>query len=420
MYLVQKNHLRGLSKREYKLLHQLTHLPKTLYNYTLYTVRQYFFAKGVFLPYEQAYHHVKVNEHYRRLPSQVAQQTMKVVTPAMRPFFGLQRARKKGKYPHPIRLPHYLPKDGFFVCTFPKDMFKVEGEMLRLSLGRYFANECGVRYLHFKVPSHVVGKLIKEIRLLPRYQGCYFKIEYVYTVGPEAPELDPTKYLGIDLGLNNFATCVSTDGTALILEGKGIKSYNRWWNKQKAILQSVYDKQGVKFGRKMAWLLHKRKHVINNFMAQAVHWILQECLTHQIGTVVIGELKTIKQHINLGKKTNQNFQYIPFGGFKKKLRAKCEYYGIMVLEIEEVYTSQTCSACGVREKKNRKYRGLYACRTCGIVRNTDVNGAINILQVASESIKIGGSGRVNRPGRIRIPTVVGQHPSPEASPGRAG
>ena len=354
------------------------------------------------------------------LPSQVAQQTMRVVNRSMRSFFGLLRERKKGNYNRPIRLPHYLPKDGFFVCIFQKDMFKVEGAKIRLSLGLYFAKELGIRYLYFQLPPHVIGKPIKEVRLLPRYQGRYFEIEYVYAVDPETPALNPTKYLGIDLGLDNFATCVSTDGTAFIIEGKGIKSYNRWWNKQKARLQSVYDKQGRTFGRKMAWLLHKRQRVINNYMAQTVHRILQECLRHQIGTVVIGELKDIKQTANFGKKTNQNFHCIPFGVFKQKLRAKCEYYGIQVLEVEEAYTSQTCSTCGICDKTNRKYRGLYVCKTCGIVRNADVNGAINILQVASESVKIGGSGRVNRPGRIRLPTIVGQQPSHEAPSERAG
>ena len=415
MYRVQKNQLRGLTKPEYQLLLRLTHLSKNLYNQTLFTVRQYYFANGSFLKYESAYHLLKGDDNYCMLPSQVAQQTMKAVHRAMRAFFGLLRERKNGTYTRsvPIRLPHFLPKDGYFVCVFPKDMFKVERETLRLSLGRYFAKELGVRYLYNKLPPHLRGKQLKEIRILPRYHGRFFEIEYVYSVNPEKPELDPFKRLGIDLGLNNFATCVSTNGAAFIIEGKALKSYNRWWNKQKARLQTVYAKQGVKFGKKLAILLKKRQQVVGNFMAQAVHRIIQECLTLKIGTLVIGELKAIKYHLNLGKKTNQHFQYIPFGLFKQKLRAKCEYYGITFVEVEEAYTSQTCSGCGVRNKQNRKYRGLYVCSTCGTVRNADVNGAINILQVASESVRIGSSGRVNRPVRIRLPGCPGQHPSHE-------
>jgi len=94
----------------------------------------------------------------------------------------------------------------------------------------------------------VVGKPIKEVQLLPRYHGRYFEIECVYEVEPDLPQLDAAQYLARELGLDNFATCVSTTGTAFILEGKRLKSYNRWWNKQKARLQSVYDKQDVKMG----------------------------------------------------------------------------------------------------------------------------------------------------------------------------
>jgi len=91
MYLTQKNHLRGLPKRDYQILRQLTHLSKNLYNHTLYTVRQYYFDNGSFLQYEQAYHHVKANENYQRLPYQVAQQMMRVVNRSMRSFFRLLR-----------------------------------------------------------------------------------------------------------------------------------------------------------------------------------------------------------------------------------------------------------------------------------------------------------------------------------------
>lgn len=271
MYLVQKNHLR-ISKAEYRILRQLSRMSKNLYNYTLYTVRKYFFENGKYLRYEEAYHIVKNDENYQMMPSQVAQQTMKVVDRTMKSFFGLLRERRKGNYNRPISLPRYLPKNDYFPCIFQKDMLKVErkGEgdsgMIRLSLGRYFAKETGVKYLRYKLPSHITGKKIKEVRILPRYKGLYFEIEYVYceTEPERKQKLDENKFLGIDLGLDNFATCVSPNGTAFILEGRGLKSYNRWWNKKKAGLQSIYDKQGLKMRKRLAWLLRKRKQVVNN------------------------------------------------------------------------------------------------------------------------------------------------------------
>jgi len=421
LYSTQKNHLRGLSKREYGILRLLTRFSKNLYNHTLYTVRQHFFTNNEYLRYEGAYHKIKLHETYQRLPSQVAQQAMKLVDRAMRSFIGLLKKKAQGTYPNKVGLPKYLPKTEHMVCIFPKDSFKVKEGKIRLSLGKTF-RKLGLRYLYFQLPPQINDKTLKEVRILPRYQGRYFEMEYVYQVEPAAPPLDLTIGLGIDLGLNNFATCVSTNGTTFIMEGKGLKSYNCWWNKQKAKLQSVYDKQKYLGGNRMGKLLQKRQFVLRNFMAQTVNRIIQECLRQKIGTVVIGELTAIKQGSNLGRKTNQNFQYIPFGWFKQKLGAKCEQYGIRYVEVNEAYTSQTCSVCGVRRKKYRKYRGLYVCGDCGTVRNADVTGAINILKkvVPESSLKgIGNSGRVNRPRRIRIPTVLENQPSLEAPACRA-
>ena len=124
----------------------------------------------------------------------------------------------------------------------------------------------GTKYLYFHLPPHIRDKRIQEVRIVPRYQGRYFEMEYIYTVEPETPALDAMKFLAIDLGLNNFATCVSTNGTVFIMEGKGVKSYNCWWNKQKAKVQSVYEKQGIKFGQKLAILLHRRQSMRNNYL----------------------------------------------------------------------------------------------------------------------------------------------------------
>ncbi|MFQ6123067.1 MAG: hypothetical protein ACE5R6_00455 [Candidatus Heimdallarchaeota archaeon] len=96
MYLVQKNHLPGLQKREYQLLRQLTRLSKNLYNQTFFTLRQYYFPKGSNLPYESAYHYLKEIENYRQLPSQVTQQTMRVVNRTMRSSIRLSENAKKG------------------------------------------------------------------------------------------------------------------------------------------------------------------------------------------------------------------------------------------------------------------------------------------------------------------------------------
>lgn len=400
-----------MDKKTYKLLRTLTHLSKDLYNLTLYTVKQHYELNGTFLPYAKAYHLVKDSEPYKLLPSQVAQQTMKIVERNFRSFFHVLKERKKGNYNRPVKPPKYLPKNGHFILIFPYQSFRVKEDRIILTLGKNFAEKYGVKHLEIPLPKNVKGHRIKEIRILPRYNALWFEVEYVYEVLPEERDLDRSKYLAIDLGLDNFATCVSTTGTAFIIEGRGLKSFNRWWTKEKAKLQSQYDKQGIKFGRKMAWLLKKRKNVVNDFMNKAVSYIVNYCLENGIGNVVIGELKGVKQNTDLGRRNNQNFHYIPYGLFKQKLKAKCERYGINYIEVDEAYTSKVDALALEPIEKREKYlgkrvkRGLFQS-SAGVLINADVNGALNILRkVAGDSPigEIAGSGRVNRPVRVRLP-----------------
>jgi IS605 OrfB family transposase len=404
MYKTQKNHIR-CNKQTYRLLRILCHVSKNLYNYALYHIRQHYFNTQQYLRYESVYHIVKENKNYRLLPSQVAQQTVQAVDEAFKSFFKLLATKKEGKIDWKVSPPKYLPKDGMFLLSFPKDQFKVEKDKVRLSLGRNFYREFGVRHLYFDLPANILGKRIKEVRILPKFHGRWFEIEYVYEEEKQSYSLDKSKYLSIDLGLDNFASVVDTIGTAFLIEGRYIKSINRWYNKERARLQSIYSKQGIRYGSKLAKISLKRQHVVDNFLNQAVSLITKHCLNNQIGTIVIGKMKDIKQEINLGRVNNQNFVSIPYDKFKRKLRAKCEEYGIEYIEEDESFTSQMCSRCKVVRKGNRKYRGLYVCKDCGNVMNADINGAINILaKVAGESAakQIVSSGRVNRPVRIRV------------------
>ena len=62
------------------------------------------------------------------------------------------------------------------------------------------------------------------------------------------------------------------------------------------------------------------------------------------------------------------------------LAYKAKLVGITVIRVNEAYTSQQCSFCGYVDKRNRKSRGRFVCRACGVLFNADLNAARNILQ----------------------------------------
>jgi len=136
---------------------------------------------------------------------------------------------------------------------------------------------------------------------------------------------------------------------------------------------------------------------------KAARLVINHCLAHQIGTIVLGWNKGQKQNINMGKKNNQKFVQIPTGKLKNRIEQLCEQYQIRFIETEESYSSLASSldldnipiygekpenwkASGRRVK-----RGLYRSAQ-GIEFNADINGSINIAAILSSSpLEITGS-----------------------------
>jgi putative transposase len=57
-----------------------------------------------------------------------------------------------------------------------------------------------------------------------------------------------------------------------------------------------------------------------------------------------------------------------------------------VQKVNAAYTSQTCSRCGIVDRRARESQATFRCRSCGYIANADVNAAINI---AARSIAAG-------------------------------
>ena len=80
-----------------------------------------------------------------------------------------------------------------------------------------------------------------------------------------------------------------------------------------------------------------------------------------------------------------------WGMLKTMLEYKCDHAGIVFEEINEKYTTQTCSCCGTIGPNSPKGRiGLrireWACTECGAEHDRDVNAAKNILAVGLDRL----------------------------------
>ena len=82
---------------------------------------------------------------------------------------------------------------------------------------------------------------------------------------------------------------------------------------------------------------------------------------------------------------------------KTMLEYKSHQAGIVFMEVNEAYSTQTCSCCGSIPVSSPKGRaGLrireWTCSDCGAVHDRDVNAAKNILAAGLRRLAVGIAG----------------------------
>lgn len=415
-----KCNLKKLSVEEYKYLREMCHLSKNVYNESVYNIRQHYFAEGTYLRYETNFRQMRTSMNYLRLGSNISQQTMRAADQSFKSFFGLLKKSRQGVYQTwKIKLPHYLSKDALYPIVFSHagESSLPNGEF-PIPVSRMLRKDYPDMQLKIKIPDYIIGKQIKQIHIIPRYKGQYFEVRILFEDTKVCkPKFDFSQALGIDLGVNNFATCATSEGGSFIIDGRHIKSTNQWYNKQLARLSSIKDHQKIKGCTSRQYqITSKRNSRVADFIYCASKYIVNYCIAHKIGNVVIGYNDGFQDSVKLGRVNNQRFVMLPYGQFKNRLRYLCEQYGINYLEQEESYTSKAnfwgkdfipvWNPLNPKQGNftgTRTYRGLYKTQD-GRKFNCDVNGALNILR-KSNVVSLEGlysRGVVDTPIRIRL------------------
>ncbi|NEO76882.1 transposase [Moorena sp. SIO4G3] len=209
-----------------------------LTNCGIYHARQLFFKTKRFINKFELNYEMKTtkNPHYQFMHSQAAQQALISVAESFRSFVGLLKAYRENKIDKPPQLPKYRTKGGLEVVSYPKQALKLTDQAIRIPLGKRVKACFGMQYFYLPMPANLEFKEIRELRILPR-NGCYYA-EFVYNTEEIQADLDVDNCLGIDAGVDNWLTCVSNLGDSFIINGRKLKSQNRWYNKEVARLKT--------------------------------------------------------------------------------------------------------------------------------------------------------------------------------------
>lgn len=316
-------------------------------------------------------------EPYKELMSQSSQCTLQVLDRNWKSFFVAIKdwSKNPSKYLGRPKLPKYKKKDGRFPWYLKNNQTWIKDGYLGFQLKVMNG---------YKFKTNVKGRLI-SVRFIPK--GSIYIMEIVYEI--EVPEVNPEckNIIGIDLGVNNFVTIVNNIGLKpIIINGKGIKSINQYYNKRKAKTQSELKiRHNKDWSNKLDILTRKRANRVKNYIHHTSHYIIEYCKDNQIDTIVLGLNKTWKQECKMNDKTTQNFIYIPYNMLINQLKYKSNDNNINLIITEEAYTSGTSfldNELPIKEnynKSRRIKRGLFKSND-GRYINSDVNGACQIMR----------------------------------------
>ena len=408
MQQVEK-HIIKKSHPYYSMFCEYTHLAKNLYNHANFLVRSEFLNTGNWLRYGDLENRLRNDVDYptyKNMPAaQSAQQTLQLLDRNWKSFFNSIKdwSKNKDKYVGRPKLPKYKPKDGRMVFILTNQQVILKDDLLHFpkSFQGFTIKLRCVRLNNFKK--------INQIRIVPTNQ--VFCVEIVYSISITDNLLpDNGRYMSIDVGLDNLVTIVTNTGSnPVIVNGKGLKSNNQYYNKKKAHYQEVTKQMNNKsYTNRLYRLKKKRNFKMEDSLHKISKFIVTSALSNNIHTIVIGNNKDWKRDISLGKRVNQSFVNIPHQKLIEKIVYKARNVGINVILTEESYTSGTSFLDGESpkkefyNKKRRIHRGLFVSNN-GISINADVNAAYQIMKKVFPNVFVDGiEGVVFHPVRVDI------------------
>lgn len=332
-------------------------------------------------------------DFFSGLPRQTAQQMVKQSVTDFKNWLASLSEYKKHpeKYLGKPKMPRYKKSDLTTVIITNQDAV-----LYRDDIGMSLKLPLQKQRLYFSNLSS--DPVLKEVKIKPYYG------RFLLCLTLEEPDVafDPSgsHVCAIDLGTDNFAAIVCDDHSSAIYKGGAVLSKIQWFHKQRAKYVSIITKG------------HEKKHAVSkrlrdlsfhyaNFVKDQCHKISRSiidfCMEHQCGTLILGVNLLWKQKSNMNKINNQNFVSMPITLLRTMITYKALNAGIRIIEQEESYTSKAdliandrIPTYGVDDKDasfsgKRIKRGLYRCSN-GMILNADCHAAANIMRKAIPDI----------------------------------
>ena len=286
---------------------------------------------------------------------------------ARRSFFSNKKTNPKAKPPKKTRK--------FHTFTWRATGISYKRGKLRLSMGK------DREPVLIKIDKKFHRLVPSEVSLVYNRTTRQYEYHATYDTKPKKAKATVGTAVAVDMG--EIHPIASFDGThAEIYNGREIRSKSQYREKFKARINQKLSrcKKGSKRYKKLKHTQNRTLARLNSQIRDMRHKItscfVSACYKRKSETIVIGDIKHIRQAINYGKKANQKLHQWAFSKIENMITYKAKALGINVEKEDEAYTSQTCPSCGHRKKPSRR---TYRCSKCQWHGHRDIVGASNIL-----------------------------------------
>lgn len=296
------------------------------------------------------------NPYARDIHSHVLQVVVADLDRAFQAFFRRVKSGEKPGYPR------FKGKNRFSSFGFKEygNGFKIDGRRLRL----YGIGRIPVRW-HGPLPCTP-----KTVRIVRKADGWYA----VFTCDVDATPLPPAgRDVGIDVGV---ASLITTSDGEKVPNPKWYQAGQKKLRRQQRRM-SRRQKGGSNWRKAARLVARHHLHVARqrkDILDKIVHGLVQ-----RYAFIAVEQLRI--QNMVRNRHLAKSIMDAGWGYFMNRLHAKAAEAGRVVVGVDPVYTSQTCSSCGQRFPEHIDLSVRTVSCPCGLVLDRDVNAAINVLRL---------------------------------------
>jgi putative transposase len=206
----------------------------------------------------------------------------------------------------------------------------------------------------------------------------------------------PGNAIGVDLGIKTLLTGVDDTGNVVIVPGpKPLRTSLRRLRRA----SRAHSRKGLRSANraKAAARLARLHARVANVRSDALHKATS-ALAQRYETVVAEDLNVAGMACN--RRLARAISDAGFGQALRMMDYKTTWNGGRLIQADRWFpSSRTCSRCGAVKAKLTLSERTYACDTCGLALDRDVNAAVNLLKLAASGAEsLNACGGTVRPG----------------------